>query len=36
MHLLTEKTVTIERPISAVFAYVTNMERLASGFPASY
>lgn len=33
MHLMTEKTVHIERPASAVFAYVTNMERFGEWFP---
>lgn len=33
MHLLTEKTVTINRPVSAVFAYVTDMEQFGEWFP---
>jgi carbon monoxide dehydrogenase subunit G len=33
MHLLTEKTVHIDRPALAVFAYVSNMEKFAEWFP---
>lgn len=33
MHLLTEKTVHIQRPALAVFAYVTNMEKFGEWFP---
>ena len=33
MHLLTEKTVDIQRPALAVFAYVTNMENFGEWFP---
>lgn len=33
MHLLTEKTVNIKRPMSAVFAYVANMEQFGEWFP---
>ena len=33
MHLLAEKTIAIERPVSAVFKYVANMERFGDWFP---
>ncbi|OGB25993.1 MAG: polyketide cyclase [Burkholderiales bacterium RIFCSPLOWO2_02_FULL_57_36] len=33
MHLLTEKTINIKRPISAVFEYVANMEKFGEWFP---
>ena len=33
MHLLTEKTVHIQRPALAVFEYVSNMEKFGEWFP---
>ena len=33
MHLLTEKTVHIHRPVLAVFEYVSNMEKFGEWFP---
>ena len=33
MHLLTEKTVNINRPALAVFGYVSNMEKFGEWFP---
>lgn len=33
MHLLTEKSIQIQRPAQAVFDYVTNMEKFADWFP---
>lgn len=33
MHLLTEKTIDIQRPAAAVFDYVTNMEKFGEWFP---
>ncbi len=33
MHLLAEKTVHIQRPLVAVFAYVSNMEKFGEWFP---
>ncbi|MES2581453.1 MAG: SRPBCC family protein [Pseudomonadota bacterium] len=33
MHLLTEKTVHIQRPALAVFGYVSNMENFGEWFP---
>ncbi len=33
MHLLTEKTIQIQRPVAAVFNYVVNMERFGEWFP---
>lgn len=33
MHLLAEQSINIKRPVSDVFAYVTNMERFGDWFP---
>lgn len=33
MYLLAEETIRIERPVSQVFAYVTDMERFGEWFP---
>lgn len=33
MHLLTEKTIQIQRPAVAVFDYVSNMEKFGEWFP---
>lgn len=33
MHLLTQKTIQIQRPVAAVFNYVVNMERFGEWFP---
>ena len=33
MHLLVEKTVSIHRPVQAVFGYISNMEQFGEWFP---
>ncbi len=33
MHLMVEKTVSIHRPVQAVFGYVSNMEQFGEWFP---
>lgn len=33
MHLLTEQTITVARPVEAAYQYATNMERFGEWFP---